>query len=384
VRRRAFAQLASVLIGIVAITGYVHPGTRIAIRWWSSAPDSQNRAASPRELGFTSEKSPKSDAGAAPAQTEPSHPAQEKSSDSSVSTPVMVSQAVSPSPPSPLPSATKQERAAVAAAEANLDAASRDRARAEDRAAAAAHHLATATSQASLDVVRARKLAFQLRDPSTRIAQASARGGFLRGQRDRLATELATLRSRPRPKSTSILSKSPVAKPATEDEFHFELRRGRISFIDLNRLLDLTKADAQVRIRMSDRLGVISSKVGPVGAFSLAYVLAPSSPNSMEELIERRNIRRFDLKGWELIAEFENRGETYESTQNPISEFTRAVNRINPNRATITLWIYPDSFTLYGRIRNDLVERGFSVAARPLPEGLAIRGSPMGTQSAAQ
>jgi hypothetical protein len=135
---------------------------------------------------------------------------------------------------------------------------------------------------------------------------------------------------------------------------------------------------------MSDRFGGVSAKVGPVGSFSLAYELVPSSPSTVEELIERRNIRRFDLKGWELIPEFDNRGETYESTRNPVSEFTRAVNRISPSHATITLWVYPDSFALYRRIRDDLVERGFSIAARPLPEGLAIRGSPMGTQSAAQ
>src|SRR5262249_41921898 len=155
--------------------------------------------------------------------------------------------------------------------------------------------LSMASTQAAVDALRARKLAFRLRDPSTRIAQASARGGFLRGQRDRLASELARLRSLPRPKSVSILSKSPVSRPAESDAYHFHPRQGRICFIDLNRLLDLTKADARVRIRMSDRLGVISAKVGPVGAFSLAYVLAPASPNSMEELIERRTIRRFDL-----------------------------------------------------------------------------------------
>jgi hypothetical protein len=223
-----------------------------------------------------------------------------------------------------------------------------------------------------------------VRDPSTRIAQASARGGFARGQRDKLAGELTALRSQPRPKATSILSKSPVARPASSDEYHFELRRNRISFIDLKTLLDRTRADAQVRIRMSDRFGGVSAKVGPVGSFSLAYELVPSSPSTVEELIERRNIRRFDLKGWELVPEFENRGETYQATQNPVSEFTRAVNRISPSHATITLWVYPDSFGLYRRIRDDLVERGFSIAARPLPEGLAIRGSPLGTQSAAQ
>ena len=32
----------------------------------------------------------------------------------------------------------------------------------------------------------------------------------------------------------------------------------------------------------------------------------------------------------------------------------------------------------------ELVARGFSVAGRPLPEGMTIRGSPMGSVSAAQ
>ena len=104
----------------------------------------------------------------------------------------------------------------------------------------------------------------------------------------------------------------------------------------------------------------------------------------MEELIERKAMRRYDLRAWEIVPEFENRGETYEATKNPISEFSRAINRINPARATITLWVYPDSFTLYRRLRNELVEQGFSVAARPLPDGMTIRGSPQGTQSAAQ
>jgi hypothetical protein len=104
----------------------------------------------------------------------------------------------------------------------------------------------------------------------------------------------------------------------------------------------------------------------------------------MEELIERKSIRRYDLRAWEIVPEYENRGETYESTRNPISEYSRAINRINPARATITVWVYPDSFSIYRRLRADLVERGFSVAARPLPEGMTIRGSPQGTQSAAQ
>ncbi len=243
--------------------------------------------------------------------------------------------------------------------------------------------LAIAASQAALDAAKARKLAFVVRDPSARLTRLSARGGFIRGERDKLEKELSSLKQLPRPKSISILSKSPVARPATSDEFHFELKRNRISFINLNRLLELTKADAQVRIRMGDRQNIISSKVGPAGSFSMAYELGRVAPGSMEDLIERKSLR-FDLRSWEIVPESDNRGETYESIKNPISEFSRAINKMDPARATVTLWIYPDSFTLYRRLRDDLTAQGFSVAARPLPEGMSIRGSPLGTQSAAQ
>jgi hypothetical protein len=352
-RRGAFGQMASVVIAIAAISAYIELGPRREVRQASVAEPS------PLPPALSSLEEP----------LEPPDEAEEAESPQKPRAPAVA-------PP-------ELDKAAIAEAEGALDAASRDRARADERAAESARRLALASAQAALDASRARKLAFLVRDPSTRITQATSRGGFLRGEREKLEKEVTTLRQLPRPKSTSILSKSPVAKPAAGSESHFELRRNRISFIDLERLLELTKADAQLRIRMSDRVPSISNKVGPVGSFSIEYELLKSMPGSMDELLERKSLR-YNLRAWEIVPEFESRGETYEATRNPISEFARAINRINPARSTITMWIYPDSFTLYRRLRDELAERGFSVAARPLPEGMTIRGSPLGTQSAAQ
>ena len=356
-RRRAFGQLSSVVIVVVAISVYVQRAPRRDV---TPAPVTKV-AADPSALAKMDQvdATPEPiDAAEAEAKTVPASPA-------------------------PLP-APELDRGAVALAEGVLDAASRDRARADERAGESARRLALASGQTALDASRARKLAFLVRDPSTRITQAASRGGFLKGERDKIEKEVTTLRQLPRPKSTSILSKSPVARPAAGSESHFELRRNRVSYIDLERLLEMTKADAQLRIRMSDQLAAISNKVGPAGSFSLEYELVRSVPGSVEELIASKAMRRYDLRAWEIVPEFENRGETYEATKNPISEFSRSINRMNPARTTITLWVYPDSFTLYRRLRNELVEQGFSVAARPLPDGMTIRGSPLGTQSAAQ
>ena len=280
-RRRACIELISVVVAVLAVTAYVQlaprPGDRKPAAAAPAPPRPNPQAGSPGVAAVES----------APSSREPE------------SEPEVPRAPTPPPAPPPVP-----DRARIAAAERALDAASRDRARADARAADAARRMAEAAQRAALDALRARKLAFQIRDPSTRIAQAVARGGFVRGERDKLAREVATLRSAPRPKSVSILSKSPVARPVADDEYHFELRHDRITFINLDKLMQLTKADAQMRVRMSDRIGVVSSKVGPVGAFSLAYELAPTVPADLDGLIERRAGRtRYELQGWELIPE---------------------------------------------------------------------------------
>lgn len=294
--------------------------------------------------------------------------------------------AVAPPRPRPRPALAQTppalDRAALAQAEGDLDAASRDRARAEARAHEAERALSAALKQAQLDEARGKQLALRVRDPSAQLARLASQGGFLKAERDRLKDEVAALRRAPRARAKELTDTTPVARRPGGDEYHFELRRDRVTFIDLDRLLDLVKADAQIRIRGDDGSHMIDSKVGPVGAFSLEYTMARALPG-VGELLQGRGFF-YDLRGWELVPEFPNRGEPYEATRSPASEYARAINRLNPARATVTMWIYPDGFNLYRKLRDDLHARGYLVAARPLPEGMAIRGSPAGSVSAGQ
>lgn len=289
-----------------------------------------------------------------------------------------------PKSPAPVARVPELDKEAVAAAEQELDALSRNRARAEARADDAAKRLADSAAQAALDAKSSKTLAFRVRDPGTKLRQAAARGGFLKGERDKLAREVTTLSKAPRPRAKVLTNKNPVAKPADGDESHFEIRQNRISYIDLDRLISLVKADAQVRIRLSDGARVVDNQVGPVGAFSLHYILGRSLPAGLDELMERRGSMSYDLQGWEVVPIFDGRGETFEQTRQPFSEFARVMNRLSPARATITVWVYPDGFSLFRKLRDDLHARGYTVAARPLPDGMTIRGSPSGSISAGQ
>jgi hypothetical protein len=297
--------------------------------------------------------------------------------------PVKSKTVAAPAPPPPAPEPPKLDGVAVAKAEADLDAASRDRARAEGRTEEAARRLRDASTRAVVDARNARTLAFRVRDPSARIAAASTRGGFLKAERDQLKGEVAALARVPRPTAKVLSNKNPVARPAEGGEQHFELRRNRVTYIDLDGLLEKVKADAQLRLRLSEGARVVDARIGPIGAFSLQYTMARTLPAGLDDLIGRRGVR-YDLRGWEVVPEFEGRGETFESTRQPFSEFARVVNRLTPARNTITLWVYSDSFPLFRKLRDDLHARGYRIAARPLPEAIAIRGSPSGSLSAGQ
>lgn len=291
-----------------------------------------------------------------------------------------------PPPPAPVPKEPRilePDHAAIAAAEAALDEASRDRARADARLADLTRELAIDASRAALDARRSKTLAYRVRDPSARIAKAAAQGGYYRGERDRLKAELEALAWIPRPKAQNLVSRNPVARPAEGKEFHFEVRRDRVAFIDLDRLIQLVESDARLKIRLSDGRRALGGQVGPVGAFSLRYELTPAVSDSLRELLDGR-IATYDMAGWEVVPAHDSRGESRDTTLQPASEFGRAIRRLSPESSSVTLWVYPDGFALYRQLRDDLHARGFLVSARPMPAGLPIRGSPTGSLSAGQ
>lgn len=198
----------------------------------------------------------------------------------------------------------------------------------------------------------------------------------LRKRYEELARETAEVLKTPKPPREALSGFSPVAKPAKGQEYHFEVRAGHVAFIDLQQLLELVKKDVQIRMRLSGSPRGIQSEVGPVGEFGLAYEIGP-----MNDMLGGTGV---GLKGWEIVPARDPRGESAERAAQPLSEFDRAIRRLSPSSATITMWVYPDGFDLFRILRDRLHAQGFMVAARPLPEGVPVRGSPMGSISAGQ
>ena len=267
---------------------------------------------------------------------------------------------------------------AIARADAALAAARFEADLATRRADAADARLATARDHQDAAAKAVRDLAAIPPDHASRLEAARADGERIKVERDKLEGELMALSEAPRPRRKVLVDKSPVAKKPEGEEFHFEVRGDRVAFIDVERLLDKVKTDARVKIRLSSGARPASGTVGPVGAFNMSY--------EVQRLDDGGNPRvgNFGLSAWEIVPVFASRGEKYEAALGPASDFARAIRRLNPARDVVTLWIYPDGFPLYRKLRETLHAQGFLVAARPLPESSTIRGSPGGSASSAQ
>ncbi len=293
-----------------------------------------------------------------------------------------------PSPkPAPVPPAPiEPDRAAIAKAEAAVDLARRDRAMASDRAAERADALRAAGLRAAGDSFAVKAMPANVRDPSVRLLRAEQKVAELKADRQKLDADLRALAVAPRPRKVPIADQSPVARTSDEKEIHFEVRRDRVAFIEMDRLIEKVTADARQRLGSAAGMGGVGSfesKVGPVGSFSMTYAVGRTLPSSIDDMFSPGG-SSVGLVGFEIVPTGSLRGESYESAVSPLSELSRALKRVNPTKTTVTLWIYPDGFALYRRLRDVFHQRGFLVAARPLPEGMPIRGSPYGTLSASQ
>src|SRR5262249_1053019 len=93
---------------------------------------------------------------------------------------------------------------------------------------------------------------------------------------------------------------------------------------------------------------------------------------------------RYGVSDWQVEPILPNRGESAEAALADDSEFRQIVDRIDPQQTAGTFWIYPDSFSLFRRLRDFLYERDVVVAGRPLPDGIPIASSRRGSVSRGQ
>jgi hypothetical protein len=175
---------------------------------------------------------------------------------------------------------------------------------------------------------------------------------------------------------------TPLSKTVLGDEVIFQLKGKRLTHVPLEPLIEDARGKLRHKLWKLDGLPETTEIVGPIGGFRLRYTIEmfrePPAPGDDRVRVGIR------AKRWELLPVNGQLGEPVEEAFAAGSNFRRVLSGVDPQRDTMTIVTYPDSFDEFRRLKKELYRLGFAVAGRPLPEGSLIAGSPYGTRSAAQ
>ncbi len=193
---------------------------------------------------------------------------------------------------------------------------------------------------------------------------------------ERLEAEKDAADKVPAPETIKIESyPTPLSKTVDGKEAHFQLLGGRLVFVPFDLLIDeLHGVLREEKSRLRDEPDVTDT-LGPIGGFSLRYNMAR---------LETPRGTMMAVTYIEFLPVSSQLGETIDQALAPHSKFRDKLEMLNPRHVTITVWTYPDSFADFRKLKKELYQMGYAVAARPLMEGMPIGASPQGTKSSAQ
>lgn len=176
---------------------------------------------------------------------------------------------------------------------------------------------------------------------------------------------------------------TPMAKTVFGKELHLRLLGGRITVIAWDQIVEALKQHAQQQVWKLREVPSLTEEVGPVGGFRIRYTLHVVD-HSIETKVGPVVQKRVELDHFDLVPTSDQLGEPFEQALQPQSQFSAHLGLADPRTTTVTVWVYPDSFDHFRQLRSFLYKKGFLTAARPMPEGQLIGGSPYGSRSQAQ
>ncbi|MBL9124629.1 MAG: hypothetical protein JNG90_13420, partial [Planctomycetaceae bacterium] len=164
---------------------------------------------------------------------------------------------------------------------------------------------------------------------------------------------------------------TPISRTVEGKESHFQLRGGLIAHVPMDDFVERIPNELKQQAWKLRQMPEVTSTLGPIDGFRMKYLI-----------VRDGNLIR--LQQFELIPVSDSLGESLESALSREGEFSRIIAGLNRRRTTVTLWVYPDSFSEFRALKDHLHKLGFAAAGRPLPEGYPIGGSVYGSRSAAE
>jgi len=239
-----------------------------------------------------------------------------------------------------------------------------------------------------LDLINLAKSAWkdkqkELDEKDIRRGQAEAKIAEAKKELEDLQQARSRIESTDRPVVAVSHLPTPMARTVFGEELHFRLKGGRLAVVPIDRLVIEIQRDLQ-RSVPGGRDGMLDAAVGPIQGFVARYEMEKS-----REMINRggqvATATRVQLVSMVLEPLSEPHGE-------PLANVIAKSDNLldvelagrSPDKTTVTVWVYPDSFGEFRRLKEYLYARGYATAARPLPMNRPIAGGPQGSKSIAQ
>lgn len=226
-----------------------------------------------------------------------------------------------------------------------------------------------------------------LKSTKTAFANQEAAEQQLRqisAQTQKLKELLEQQKAEPAPEDNRLEHRlTPVVRTDSDQELHFRLSGGRISWVPLEALLERLKRQVPNRVDVIRRFGRYEGVCGPVGGYIMNYAVERHLPSPLERLNAASSMFRVSVSRWTVSPMESLQAEPVEEAMAFGSAFRRILEAADVD-SLMTIWLYPDDFVCFGQLREFGHRLGLRVAARPLPRNAEISGSPGGSRSGGQ
>ncbi|MSR56643.1 MAG: hypothetical protein EXS05_03085 [Planctomycetaceae bacterium] len=223
----------------------------------------------------------------------------------------------------------------------------------------------------------------ELDDQKARVARLQQRLGDRKEVLTALLAEFEETKNARAPVTQIKHRLAPISQEVEGDEMHFRLSRNRVSVVPLMQLVERVKFQLERQKDWLARHNRNQGTVGPLDGYTLLYTVERLPLSPLDERKLGYGAFRVGVSKWELVVDAELPTETLDESLRRGSRFAAALQAA-PEHASLTFWVYPDSFSLFRALQEAAHAEGFVVTGRPLPAGVPIAASPHGSKSAGQ
>ena len=176
---------------------------------------------------------------------------------------------------------------------------------------------------------------------------------------------------------------TPMAKTVFGRELHVMMRGNSVAVIPWERLIESLKNEARRSAERNSQKDRFTNQLGPIDGFVMTYGLKSQS-GIMSNGGSTRLARSIELEKFELEPTDEVVRETVVQSLGAGGRLRMELASCAAQHTTVTVWVYPDSFSEFRLLKERLFLEGYLCAARPLPFNVRVGASPRGSASTSQ